>query len=179
MARIVLGQEARKKLELVLLLNNVIHNQIGDLIYDILDQVISDGRSSSLKISLQLDESTDVTNCSQLIALIRYFSDSMIKEDVLFCDELKPTTQGKDVYQLVKDFFAKHDLDIQIIGSVCADGTPVMLGNKSGFSALMKREIPHFHVTHCFLHRHGLAAKTFAFKSEKSTRHFCNDHQLN
>ena len=35
-----------------------------------------------------------------------------------------------------------------------------MLGNKSGFSGLMKQEIPHLQVTHCFLHRHALASKT-------------------
>ena len=62
MVTIVPGQETRKKLELVSLSNNVIHNRIGDLSGDILDQVISDVRSSSLKISLQLDESNDVSN---------------------------------------------------------------------------------------------------------------------
>ena len=32
-------------------------------------------------------------------------------------------------------FFVKHDLDIQIIGSVFTDGAPAMLGNNSGFFA--------------------------------------------
>ena len=109
MATTVLGQEARKKLELVPLSNIVIHNRIGDLSDDILDQVISDVKSNSLKISLQLDESTDVSNCSQLIALVRHVSDGIVKEDFLFCEELKTTTQGKDVYQFVKDFF-EHGL---------------------------------------------------------------------
>ncbi|XP_013790359.1 protein ZBED8-like [Limulus polyphemus] len=35
-----------------------------------------------------------------------------------------------------------------------------MLGNRSGFAALMKREIPEVRVTHCLLHRYALAAKT-------------------
>ncbi|XP_076314915.1 protein FAM200C-like [Tachypleus tridentatus] len=35
-----------------------------------------------------------------------------------------------------------------------------MLGNRSGFAALMRKEVPNLKITHCFLHRHSLAAKT-------------------
>lgn len=56
-----------------------------------------------------------------------------MKEDFLFCEELKTTTQGKDVYQFVKDFFVKHDLDIQTLGSVYTDGAPVMIGKNLDF----------------------------------------------
>jgi len=35
-----------------------------------------------------------------------------------------------------------------------------MLGNRSGFAALLKKEITNLKITHCFLHRHALAAKT-------------------
>ena len=64
------------------------------------------------KISTQLDESTDVSSCTQLIALVRYVNDGVVKEDFLFCKDLPKNTTAKDVMQLVKDFFAKHDLDI-------------------------------------------------------------------
>ena len=164
MTKIVLGKEASKKLELVPLSNNVIQSRISDLSSDILDQVIADIKASPLKISLQLDETTDVENCSKLIALVRYVHDGAIMEDFLFCEDLKRTTKGKDIFQCVKNFFAKHDLDIQIIGSVCTDGAPAMLGNKSGFFALLKQDIPHLQGTHCFLHRHALASKTLPSK---------------
>uniref|UniRef100_UPI00358EA82C protein FAM200C-like n=1 Tax=Myxine glutinosa TaxID=7769 RepID=UPI00358EA82C len=160
MATTFLSKEARKKFEQVPLSNNIIHNRISDLSEDILDQVISDIRASPLKISIQLDESTDVSSCCQLITLVRHVNDGAVKEDFLFCEDLKTSLTAKDVMQLVKDFFAKHDLDIKVIGSVCTDGAPAMLGNKSGFSALMKKEIPDLQVTHCFLHRHALASKT-------------------
>jgi len=34
-----------------------------------------------------------------------------------------------------------------------------MLGKSSGFTALIKKEIPDIIITHCFLHRHSLASK--------------------
>ena len=72
MGKIVLGKEGSNKLNLVLLSNNVIQRRISDLSSDILDQVIADIKASPLKTFLQLDETTDVENCSQLIALVRY-----------------------------------------------------------------------------------------------------------
>ena len=45
-------------------------------------------------------------------------------------------------------------------GSKCTDGAQAMQGNRSGFAALMRKEIPNLKITHCFLHRYALAART-------------------
>ena len=79
----VLGKEASKKLELVPLSNNVIQSRIKDFSSDVLDQVIAEIKASSSKTSLQLDESTDVESCSQLVALVRYVHDSSIKKNLI------------------------------------------------------------------------------------------------
>ena len=47
-----------------------------------------------------------------------------------------------------------------MVFAVCSDGAPVMLGQKSSFSALLKADAPHIIVTYCFLHSHALATKT-------------------
>ena len=47
-----------------------------------------------------------------------------------------------------------------MIGPICTDGAPAMFGNRSGFAAMLKKEIPEFKVTHCLLHRQALAFKT-------------------
>ena len=39
-----------------------------------------------------------------------------------------------------------------------------MLGQNSGFGTLLKTDAPHITVTHCLLHRHALATKTFTPK---------------
>ena len=58
-------------------------------------------------------------------------------------------------------------LRFRCIGSVCTDGAPVMRGNQSGFSVLMKREIPHLQVTPWFFHHRALAAKSLPRKLKK------------
>ena len=44
-----------------------------------------------------------------------------------------------------------------MIGYICTDGAPAMLGNRSGFAAMLKKEIPELKVTRCLLHRQALA----------------------
>jgi len=53
MARNIIGNEARKKLEIVLLLNNAFHSRIAIVVLDILKQVISHRKATPLNISLQ------------------------------------------------------------------------------------------------------------------------------
>jgi len=85
--------------------------------------------------------------------------DGTIKRTSFFGKICKQPPKQKNVFRFVKDVFTKHELDIQTIGSVCTDVVPAMLGNKSGFSSLMKQEIPHLQSTQCFPHRHALASK--------------------
>jgi hypothetical protein len=72
---------------------------------DILAQVVADLISSPAKFSLQLDETTDVSNLSQLAVFVHYVKDDVIKEDVLFCKPLTTTTKAADVKKFVDDFF--------------------------------------------------------------------------
>ena len=54
---------------------------------DIQDQLI-DRIKVSGSISIQLDESTDVANISQLMVFVRYIHDGKILDDFLFCRRL-------------------------------------------------------------------------------------------
>lgn len=72
MAEIVLGKEAKKKMEEVPLSNDVVQSRICDMSDDVLNQVVSAVKASPIRVSLQLDESTDVANVSQLIVFVRF-----------------------------------------------------------------------------------------------------------
>jgi hypothetical protein len=95
---------------------------------------------------------------------VRYVHNDQLDEEFLFCTPLLLTTKAVDIFKVMADFFSKHNISLSVIGSICTDGAPAMLGSKSGFAALLKKEIPQVLVTHCFLHRHALAAKTLPLK---------------
>ena len=127
MAKTVLGQEAARKLQQVSLSNDVIRNQIVDMSDDILEQVVVDIKASPVKISLQVDESTDVSNCCQLLVLVRYVKNNKVEESFLFCHSLKTTSKAIEVFSMIKEFFTRYQLHLDRIGSICTDGAPAML----------------------------------------------------
>ncbi|KAF2347686.1 protein of unknown function DUF4371 [Trinorchestia longiramus] len=156
----MLGEETKVKLSQIPLSNDTISDRIEDMSKDILAQVVADLISSPAKFSIQLDETTDVSNLSQLIVLVRYVKDDVINEDFLFCKPLTTTTKAAEVKKPVDNFFKDNSLSWDMVSAVCSDRVPVTLGRKSGFGAVVKADAPHIIVTHCILHRHALATKT-------------------
>ena len=128
---------------------------------DIREQVCDKLRMSPAKASMQLDESTDVANLSQLLVYVRYVSGNRVEEEFLMCEPLVATTKSRDVKDKVDAFLAANNLSWNDhFGSLCTDGAPVMLGVRSGFTTLVKADAPDIISTHCALHREALAAKT-------------------
>jgi len=64
----------------VSLSNDIVHDRIVDMTEDILEQVVADINASPVKISLQVDESTDVSHCCQLIVVVRYMKNKEIEK---------------------------------------------------------------------------------------------------
>ena len=138
--------------------NNVVKLRIDDILANILKQVMEELATSPFLFSLQLDESTDASYCSQPVC---YVNGNEIKEEFLFCEPLLETAKANDVFQKVNNFFVKQNFGWKKkMCSICTDGAPAMLGNKSEFAALVKKGAPNVTVTHCMLHRHALAAKS-------------------
>ncbi|KAF2351452.1 hypothetical protein FHG87_017790 [Trinorchestia longiramus] len=162
-ANIMLEEETEVKLSQIPLSNDTISYRIEDMSKDILAQVVADLISSPAKFRIQLDETTDVSNLSQLAVLVCYVKDDVINEDFLFCKPLTTTTtttKAVEVKKPVDNFFKDNSLSWDMVSAVCSDRVPVTLERKSGFGAAVKADAPHIIVAHCILHRHALATKT-------------------
>ncbi|XP_068206235.1 protein FAM200C-like [Palaemon carinicauda] len=160
MVELILGTETAKKMKDVPLSNNVIGGRVENMSCVIFDQIVEESPASPTRINLQLDESTDVSNLSQLIVYTHYFKDGEIKDEFLFCLALQTTTKTADVFRLLDEFFQKHQIKWEKVGSLCTDGAPAMMGNKSGFAAPVKETVPDIITNHCVLHHNALAVKT-------------------
>ena len=91
---------------------------------DILQHVFADVKASPIKFSLQLDESTDVSLCSQLLVLAPYVKEKKAVEEFVLCEPLKTTTKAVDAFNIVKEFFLNHEMPLDMVGSLCTDGAP-------------------------------------------------------
>ena len=156
---LVLGGEKANKLKEISLSNDTVKKRISEMSQDILLQVVEEVRSSPL-FSLQLDESTDISSCAQLLVYARYIFENNVEVQYLFSEPLSTTCRGEDVFKIVKDFFEKHALDWKQLVGICTDGAPSMIGCRSGFKGLVTSVASHGSFTHCVIHRFALAMKT-------------------
>ncbi|XP_068227658.1 zinc finger BED domain-containing protein 5-like [Palaemon carinicauda] len=132
-------ERSHHKMKQISLSNNTIKNRNAEMSENIKENVVSKVMSSPF-FSLQIDESTDVTNIAQLLAFCRYITDKGIEEKFLFCRPLEMTTKSVDVLAVVADFFEESGPSWNKLEGVCSDGGPNMLGSRSGFIALVKQK---------------------------------------
>ena len=101
---------------------------------DVKQQVIAELKKAPFgKFAIQLDESTDVTACAQLLMFVRYVSGKDFKKDFLFCHTLDSTTRGKDIFIKVSDFFEREGLSWNNVCACTTDGAQSMHGCRPGF----------------------------------------------
>ncbi|XP_025415283.1 protein FAM200A-like [Sipha flava] len=108
---------------------------------------------------MQLDESTDISNFSQLLVYVRYIYKEDILEDFLFCQTLNGRTTGNDIFTLINAFFENNEISWSMCKAICTDGTAAFTGSKKGFRAKVNEISPSILFTHCMIHREALASK--------------------
>ena len=99
MAKNVIEVEAAAKLKTVSLFINTIKNRVEEMFIDIADQVISGVKDSKFGFSMQLDESTDITNSAQLLVYVRYSTqDNDVKTEMLISKGLSSPTKRRGCF---------------------------------------------------------------------------------
>ena len=159
LVRNLIGEKEAEKLNSVSLSNDTMRRRIHDMSDVISNQVTTAVRASKYGFAMQLDESTDVTNCSQLVVYVRFTENDIVKTELFMSKEVCGTTKGKDIFNIVDEFFKKNDLEwLKLVGCT-TDGAPAMLGRKSGFPSFVKAVSPEIIFTYCFIHIFALCAK--------------------
>ena len=85
--RILCGDAVANKLATVSLSNDTIKRRIEEISEDVLQQIIASVKRSG-KLSLQLDETTDIGNDAQLMVFERYLDTNDYMEQFLLCRSL-------------------------------------------------------------------------------------------
>ena len=117
--------------------------------------------------SLQLDESTDVSDTAQLCIFIRMvFTDMTAKEKLLTILSLKEHTRGENIFKSFKNFIEKTQFPVCKLMSITTDGAPAMVGHSNGFIAKCREDddFPDFLNYHCIIHQQVLCAKILNMK---------------
>ncbi|GFS92217.1 SCAN domain-containing protein 3 [Nephila pilipes] len=102
--RLMLGPNEVKEVNKVSLSADTVKRRIHDMSSDILETLIKKLLAAE-KFALQIDETTDIKNKAQLIAIVRFVDEDFIKEHYLFCKEVPERTTGEEIFRVTDDFF--------------------------------------------------------------------------
>jgi len=149
--------------------DNTVKRRIDELAEDIKTQVVKKVKDSPF-FSIQCDETTDLAQNCQLIVYCRFVDDGTLKEEMLFCECLTTTTKASDIFVTIDNFFTENGLCWEKVAGVCTDGTPAMIGSRSGFLKMAKEKNPNIIGSHCAIHRQALAAKTLPYDLNDSLK---------
>uniref|UniRef100_A0A8C5PAU3 DUF4371 domain-containing protein n=1 Tax=Leptobrachium leishanense TaxID=445787 RepID=A0A8C5PAU3_9ANUR len=125
-----------------------------------IESVVLEKIRISEKFALQLDESTDISGHAQLLANVCFVDGDAIRENFFFCKALPEKTTGEEIFRVTSEYLEQGGLKWENCTSVCTDGAAAMVGRTKGFVSRVKERNPDVIVTHCFLHREDLVAKT-------------------
>jgi hypothetical protein len=157
--REVLGDVAAKKISTVSLSNDTVSRRVDSLSSDMETQLIERLKKTKT-FALQIDESTDISNCAILTGFIRYVHEEEITEDLLMVRDIPTYTTGLEVFTSMDKYFSDKGLNWKWVVGLCTDGAAAMTGKNSGVAArISKVSDPDMQVTHCMIHREMLASK--------------------
>ena len=84
MVGLVVGDDAARKLDDISVPNDNVSRRKNEISQNIMKQVV-DKLKISPSFAIQLDESVDVSQYSQLLVFVRYVHEGNFKEEFLFC----------------------------------------------------------------------------------------------
>ncbi|XP_022597516.1 zinc finger BED domain-containing protein 5-like [Seriola dumerili] len=149
---------AAAKLDAIPMSDNTIQRRISDMAADVKEQVL-DTICESPFFSIQLDESTDVANCAQLMVYVRFIKELSAQEEFLFCHPLMARTTAAEIFRALNDFIQEHHIDWSRCCGICTDGARAMTGRHSSLVKQVQAVASAAVWSHCIIHRQALATK--------------------
>lgn len=156
----VLDEKSADKIKCVPLSDTTVSRRISDIAENLEFQLVSRLQSAG-EFAIQLDESTDISNCAVLLVYVRYVWKDDFLENLLCCLTLPTHTSGSEIYRVLNDcVVGKYKLNWANCKGITTDGAANMTGKNSGVVTKIS-EAAGNDITwkHCFIHREALAAK--------------------
>jgi hypothetical protein len=149
----MLGQYAVREIENVPFSDSTINRHNDDMSHDA-EEVLCHKRKNNTS-SIQVDESTDLTNKIYVVAFVRFVNDGEIQENFFRCKEVPKRSKGQDMFDVLSSYLETKGFSWEKCVGICTDGAPSVPGSIRGFASLVKKENSDVTV-HCFTHREVL-----------------------
>lgn len=114
--------------------------------------------------SIALDESTDISDTSQMLIFIRTVNENYsYSEELLKLQSLYGTTKGEDIYKELKCSLAQYG-GFDKCTAIVTDGARAMTGKNIGLAGLLQKEGINCRMLHCIVHQEALCGISLKLK---------------
>jgi hypothetical protein len=103
------------------------------------EEVLSDKLKNN-SFSIHVDESSDVTNKSCVVAFVKFVKDGEIQGNFFCCKELSETSKGQEVFNVLSSYLETKGLSLENCAGICTDGAPSIVGSIRSFASLVKKK---------------------------------------
>jgi hypothetical protein len=124
----VLGKQAVKRMKIIAMSANTVKRRIEDMAEDTESQVIEMVKNSTF-YSIQLDESTDITNKAVLLCFVRFECQGELKEELLCSLNLPGRTTGSEIFDALNGCLLRHGIEWKKCVGICIGGAASMTGS--------------------------------------------------
>jgi hypothetical protein len=87
------------------------------------DEVLRDKLKNN-SFSIQVDESTDFTNKSNIVAFVRFVNDGEIQNNFFCCKELPQRSKWQDIFNVLSSYLETKGLSWENCVGLCPVGAP-------------------------------------------------------
>ena len=157
MAHVFGEDKVARKFETVSLSHQTIARRISDLGKHVSSKLKSIVENC-VYFSLVLDESTDISNTSELIFIRTVDKNFTVQEELVKMCSLNEDTTGSNNHAALESVI--HDYGgYEKCSCVIIDGAKAMTGNKTGLVGLLKKNGVNCTTLHCIIHQQALCRK--------------------
>lgn len=128
------------------------------LSHAVLREILKEVQNAAF-FAIIIDETSDASRKEQLSFVVRVVSDNLIPEEYFLGFYELRETSANFLFNIVKDIFARFQLDIQKLRGQCFDGASNMSGCKNGLQAKILEQEHRAIYVHCNAHNLNLVVQ--------------------
>ena len=150
-----------------------IQNDLIAAIADVLVNEIKEEIKKAPFLSIMVDETTDVSNAAQLALMVRYVTDTGVKERFVRFEDVTSGKRADDIASLIFRFLEEFNCMDKVVAQ-CYDGAAVMSSGINGVQAKVKEKCPLALFIHCYAHKLNLVLTQGSSKLRECKIFFSN-----
>ena len=140
-----------------------IQNDLINAIAEVMGEEMKREINKAPSVAVMVDETTDVSNAAQLALVLRYVTDTGVKERFVRFEDVTSGKRADDITALIVCFLEECECLDKVVAQ-CYDGAPVMSSGLNGVQAKVKERAPMALFIHCYAHRLNLVLSQGASK---------------